>query len=95
MKILLGVVSGLALSASFAWAEPSGVFRQAHEVGSGSASSLDPISKGRVFQVTEKIMSRLVRPDMDGRPSPDLAVSWSANADATELPRKRPDAWPL
>ena len=84
MKILLGVVSGLALSASLAWAEPSGVFRQAHEVGSGLASSLDPISKGRVFQVTEKIMSRLVRPDMDGRPSPDLAVSWSANADATE-----------
>lgn len=84
MKSLLGVVSGLALSASLAWAEPSGVFRQAHEVGSGSASSLDPISKGRVFQVTEKIMSRLVRPDMDGRPSPDLAVSWSANADATE-----------
>ncbi|WP_371228034.1 ABC transporter substrate-binding protein [Roseovarius sp. 2305UL8-3] len=84
MRIILGVVSGLALSASLAWAEPTGVFRQAHEVGSGSASSLDPISKGRVFQITEKIMSRLVRPDMDGRPSPDLAVSWSANDDATE-----------
>jgi peptide/nickel transport system substrate-binding protein len=37
-----------------------------------------------VFQITEKIMSRLVRPDMDGRPSPDLAVSWSANEGATE-----------
>ncbi len=84
MKIFLGMVSGLALTASMAWAEPTGVFRQAHEVGSGAASSLDPISKGRVFQITEKIMSRLVRPDMDGRPSPDLAVSWSANEDATE-----------
>lgn len=84
MTKLLGVVSALALSASLAWAEPSGVFRQAHEVGSGAASSLDPISKGRVFQVTEKVMSRLVRPDMDGRPSPDLAVSWTANEDATE-----------
>ncbi|MGA1235214.1 MAG: ABC transporter substrate-binding protein, partial [Lutimaribacter sp.] len=29
-------------------------------------------------------MSRLVRPDAQGRPSPDLAVSWSANANATE-----------
>lgn len=84
MRIFLTMVSGLALSASLAWAEPSGVFRQAHEVGSGAASSVDPISKGRVFQITEKIMSRLVRPDMEGRPSPDLAVSWSANADATE-----------
>lgn len=84
MRIFLGMVSGLALSASMAIAEPSGVFRQAHEVGSGSSSSLDPISKGRVFQITEKIMSRLVRPDMDGKPSPDLAVSWSANAAATE-----------
>lgn len=84
MKTILGVVSGLALSASMAWAEPTGVFRQAHEVGSGSASSLDPISNGRVFQITEKIMSRLVRPDMDGRPSPDLATSWSTNEDATE-----------
>lgn len=84
MRIFLGMVSGLALSASMAIAEPSGVFRQAHEVGSGSSSSLDPISKGRVFQITEKIMSRLVRPDTDGKPSPDLAVSWSANAAATE-----------
>lgn len=84
MRIFLTMVSGLVLSAPLVWAEPSGVFRQAHEVGSGAASSVDPISKGRVFQITEKIMSRLVRPDMEGRPSPDLAVSWSANADATE-----------
>lgn len=84
MRNTVAVVSALALSASLAWAEPSGVFRQAHEVGSGSGSNLDPISKGRVFQITEKIMSRLVRPDMDGRPSPDLALSWSANEDATE-----------
>jgi len=84
MKNIIGAASGLVMTASWAFAEPQGTFRQAHEVGSGSASSLDPISKGRVFQVTEKIMSRLVRPDMEGRPSPDLAVKWSANADATE-----------
>jgi peptide/nickel transport system substrate-binding protein len=84
MKVFLGTVSGLALSASVALAEPTGVFRQAHEVGSGATSNLDPMSNGRVFQITEKIMSRLVRSDMDGRPSPDLAVGWSANEDATE-----------
>ena len=84
MRLILGVILGLAFSSSVAWAEPSGVFRQAHELGSGAGSSLDPISKGRVFQITEKIMSRLVRPDMNGLPSPDLAVSWSANADASE-----------
>ena len=72
------------LAAGTAWAQPTGTFRQAHEVSSGNASDLDPISKGRVFQITEKLMSRLVRPDLDGKPSPDLAVSWSANADATE-----------
>ncbi len=67
-----------------AHAQPAGTFRQAHDLGFGTASDLDPISRGRVFQVTEKIMSRLVRPDMDGKPSPDLALSWSANAAATE-----------
>jgi peptide/nickel transport system substrate-binding protein len=67
-----------------AMAEPKGTFRQAHEYGFGDQSSLDPISKGRVFQITEKLMSRLVRPDMEGKPSADLAVGWEANADATE-----------
>lgn len=84
MKKMIAAASGLVMMTSWAFAEPQGIFRQAHEVGNGSASSLDPISKGRVFQITEKIMSRLVRPDLEGRPSPDLAVKWSANADATE-----------
>lgn len=75
----------LALAAApAALAQPKGTFRQAHEYGSGTASDLDPMSKGRVFQITEKIMSRLVRPGLDGKPSPDLAESWSSNATATE-----------
>ena len=65
-------------------AAPSGTFRQAHEVGFGNASDVDPISKGRVFAITEKIMNRLVRPGIDGKPAPDLAVSWSSNSAATE-----------
>ena len=72
------------MGASVTNAAPSGTFRMAHEVGGGNASDLDPISKGRVFQITDKLMSRLVRPGLDGKPSPDLAVSWSTNATATE-----------
>ena len=82
MKKILAVTA-LTLATAIASAEPSGTFRQAHELGFGEASSLDPISKGRVFQITEKIMSRLVRPGLDGSPTEDLAVSWTANEDAT------------
>jgi len=83
MRKLITMVSAIALSAGLASAEPSGTFRQAHELGFGAQSSLDPISKGRVFQITEKIMSRLVRPGLDGRPQADLATNWEANEDAT------------
>jgi peptide/nickel transport system substrate-binding protein len=37
-----------------------------------------------VFEITDKIMSRVVRQDMNGKPSPDLAVSWTSNEAATE-----------
>jgi peptide/nickel transport system substrate-binding protein len=83
-KLLAATGVTLAMTVTSVMAAPSGTFRQAHELGFGSSSSLDPISKGRVFQITEKIMSRLVRPDTTGKPSADLAVSWSANSDATE-----------
>lgn len=72
----------LALSCT-AYAEPSGTFRQAHEYGFGNQSSLDPSSKGRIFQITNKLMSRLVREDSEGKPSPDLAVGWESSDDAT------------
>ncbi len=85
MKKIAGVLAVAALlGASLAFAQPKGTYRQAHEVAFGNASDVDPVSRGRVFAVTEKIMNRLVRPDMAGKPSPDLAVSWSSNAAATE-----------
>ena len=62
--------------------QPSGTFRHAHELGFGNLSSLDPISKGRVLQITEKIMNRLVRPGVDGKPQPDLATGWDVSPDA-------------
>ena len=84
MKLIMSIAAlAVGLSAGAALAEPQGTFRQAHEYGFGAQSSLDPISKGRVFQITEKIMNRLVRPGLDGKPQADLAVDWNANEDAT------------
>lgn len=80
----LAMLTGALLAATSAGAQPSGTFRQAHAVGSGAASDVDPMSRGRVFEIVDKIMSRLVRPDMQGKPSPDLALSWESNAGATE-----------
>ena len=83
-KITLVMAMAALTGASLAWAAPSGTLRQAHEVQFGNASDLDPISKGRVFTVTEKVMNRLVRPGLDGKPAADLALSWSSNPAATE-----------
>ncbi|MEL7253928.1 MAG: ABC transporter substrate-binding protein [Pseudomonadota bacterium] len=63
--------------------EPTGTFRFAHDVGSGTMSSLDPIANGRILTITEKLMSRLVRPGVEGIPQPDLATAWQANEDGT------------
>jgi len=83
-KWLIASAMVVILGGTSAIASPSGTFRQAHEYGFGDKSSLDPASRGRVMQITEKLMSRLIRPDMKGSPSPDLATSWSSNAEATE-----------
>ena len=81
-QVFIGLVM-FAMSAVTATAEPSGIFRHAHGVGFGNLSNLDPISKGRVLQISEKIMNRLVRPGLDGAPEPDLATTWAVSSDAT------------
>ena len=81
IKTLAAVAVLLALGATTAMAD--GIYRESHDLGFGDNSSLDPSSQGRVFSMTEKIMNRLVRPGLDGRPEADLAVSWSANEDAS------------
>ena len=80
----LGVVTAISLAcAGIAGAQPAGVFRQPHDVGYGQSSSMDPVSKGKVFQITEKVMSRLIRTGIDGKPAPDLATSWTSDPTAT------------
>ena len=74
MKLLTKSLTALAIVvAGAAIADPSGTLRESHDLGFGENSSLDPISKGRVFQMTDKLMDRLVRPGQDGSHSADLA----------------------
>lgn len=83
-KIWSGLISGaLALLIAMPAVAGSGTLKLAHDVGSGALSSLDPADPGRVLQITEKIMNRLIRPGPDGRPAPDLATDWSANETGT------------
>ncbi len=83
IKIISISLFSLLISFSNAYAS-SGVFKVSHDLGFGKDTNLDPITKGRLFQVIEKTMNRLVRNDLNGVPSPSLATSWSANADASE-----------
>jgi peptide/nickel transport system substrate-binding protein len=83
IKLISISLFSLLITFSFANAS-SGVFKVSHDLGFGKDTNLDPITKGRLFQVIEKTMNRLVRGDLIGVPSPSLATSWSANADASE-----------
>ena len=78
-------ISLISILMTFSFANASsGVFKVSHDLGFGKDTNLDPITKGRLFQVIEKTMNRLVRNDLNGVPSPSLATSWSANSDASE-----------
>jgi peptide/nickel transport system substrate-binding protein len=55
-----------------------------YDLGDGASPSLDPISPNRFYQANDLIYSRLIRQNDAGEPAPELATSWTANADATE-----------
>ena len=82
-RILVAAFVIAALPGTMAHAQ-SGTFRTTHDLGFGGAENADPIHPNRFWQVTEKTMNRLVRPGPSGEPSPDLAVGWEANDNATE-----------
>ena len=82
MFIAVAVIAALPINLANA---QSGTFRQSHDVGFGEdVIDVDPASEGRFWQVTEKTMSRLVRPGESGKPEPNLATEWSSSDDATE-----------
>ena len=62
----------------------SGTFKLSHDLGFGKDTNLDAITKGRLFQVVIMTQNRLVRKNLKGVVSSELATKWSANADATE-----------
>ncbi len=76
----------LAAAAATALAAPvlaEKVFYRANDLSFGGAESLDPLSPNRFYEVNDMVYSRLVR-QQDGGIGPELATSWTANADATE-----------
>ena len=84
LRILTAVAVIAALPITAAHGQ-SGTFRQSHDLGFGAGMvDVDPASEGRFWQVTEKTMSRLVRPGTTGEPEPNLATEWSANEAANE-----------
>ena len=77
-------VSLVSLLVTFSFANASsGVFKLSHDVGFGKDTNLDAITKGRLFQVVIMTQNRLVRKDLKGVTSPELATDWAGNADAT------------
>ena len=55
--IAAAIIAALPITLAHA---QSGTFRQSHDVGFGAGViDVDPASKGRFWQVTEKTMSRL------------------------------------
>jgi len=62
----------------------SGTFKLSHDLGFGKDTNLDAITKGRLFQVVIMTQNRLVRKNLKGVVSEELATKWSANTDATE-----------
>ena len=78
-------VSLISILVSFSSANASsGTFKLSHDLGFGKDTNLDAITKGRLFQVVIMTQNRLVRKNLKGVVSQELATKWSANADATE-----------
>jgi peptide/nickel transport system substrate-binding protein len=60
------------------------VFRLANDLSLGGAENLDPLSQNTWITPVSMIYSRLMREGANGEASPELATSWTANAEATE-----------
>ena len=83
MTFLRHLLAAAAATALAAPALAEKVFYRANDLSFGGAESLDPLSPNRFYEVNDMVYSRLVR-QQDGGIGPELATSWTANADATE-----------
>src|SRR5262245_26684125 len=71
-------------TAGAGYASAEKVLMRASDLSYGGKESIDPISPNRFYEVNDMIYSRLVRQDDNGEPVPELAASWTPNANATE-----------
>ena len=61
------------------------ILRRAHDLSGGGAESLDPLTPTPFYYMNEVLFDTLVQPELGkDEPVPGLAISWSANAAATE-----------
>ena len=86
-KNRFGIVVAAAMVLACAWTSPAladKILRQASDLSMGGKESLDPLSPVRFWEVNDLLYSRLVRLSPTGEVEPELALSWTPNADATE-----------
>ena len=81
VSLAAALLAGLPADWSVAHAE---TLRLSHALTRGGSENLDPIHRN-FFSITSRMLySGLIRPDDEGRPSPDLATDWSSSPDFTE-----------
>jgi len=84
-KNRFGIVVAAAMVLAGAWTSPAladKILRQASDLSMGGKESLDPLSPVRFWEVNDLLYSRLVRLSPTGEVEPELALSWTPNADA-------------
>ena len=77
MKNIFKLISVALISSLFSFSAAnasSGVFKISHDLGFGKDTNLDAITKGRLFQVVIMTQNRLVRKDLKGVTSAELAT---------------------
>ncbi len=62
----------------------AGTLRVSHALEYGGAENLNPYDPNRFTPTIYFLYSRLVRPDSNDKPSPDLALAWSSNDEADQ-----------
>ena len=83
-RLCMTAVAAMIAAFGSSQAHAEKLFKRANDLSFGGSESLDPLSPNRFYEVNDMVYSRLVRQDDRGEPAPELATSWSSNADATE-----------
>ena len=84
MRLQNALITGLALAAllTATVSHGAGTLRVSHALEYGGAENLNPYDPNRFTPAIYFLYSRLVRPNDQDAPSPDLALAWSSNADS-------------